>query len=216
MENDERTFVPLPPEADFDLARKAVAYAGKLFSGDSGGHDLAHSMRVLRNAVEIARTEDGVDFEVVVLASLLHDVDDRKLFRTENFGNARRFLESEGVEPERAERIVRSVSEVSFGANGSASPSSIESAVVRDADRLDALGAIGVARTFAYGGSVGRPLDDSIRHFGEKLLLLKDLMVTAEGRRLAERRHSFLVEFLREYGSETGIDVSVEPQGLRS
>ena len=92
---------------------------------------------------------------------------------------------------------------VSFSKNRGKRPDTIEGKIVQDADRLDAIGAIGIARTFAFGGERGRPLDDSIRHFHDKLLLLKDEMNTDSGRKVAESRHAFLVAFLEEYRMET-------------
>ena len=95
---------------------------------------------------------------------------------------------------------------VSFSKNRGKKPDTIEGKIVQDADRLDAIGAIGIARTFAFGGGRGRPLDDSIRHFHDKLLLLKDEMNTDLGRKLADSRHAFLVAFLEEYRLETKSD----------
>ena len=99
--------------------------------------------------------------------------------------------------------ICEVINGVSFSRNQGRTPETIEGRIVQDADRLDALGAIGVARTFAYGGKHGRPLQDSVNHFHEKLLRLKDMMNTETGRRLAEERHRFLEAFLREYEEET-------------
>ena len=143
--------------------------------------------------------------EVVVLASLLHDVDDRKLFDTKNNANARIFLAWSGMSEERIDFICDVINGVSFSENRNVRPESAEGRVVQDADRLDALGAIGIARTFAYGGQKGRPLAESVRHFSEKLLLLKDLMNTETGRKIAEERHEFLEVFLRELEKETGM-----------
>ncbi|MDO5139671.1 MAG: phosphohydrolase, partial [Oscillospiraceae bacterium] len=137
-------------------------------------------------------------------AALLHDADDHKLFNTENNANARRFLEDNGIDPEKTEKICSAINMVSFSKNRGRRPDTIEGKIVQDADRLDALGAIGIARTFAFGGERGRPLDDSIQHFYDKLLLLKDEMNTESGKGLAEKRHAFLVEFLEEYQQETG------------
>ena len=187
---------------DQDIIEKAKAYRQGLFAEDSGGHDTTHTLRVYENAMNIASSED-CDKEIVALAALLHDADDHKLFDTKDLSNARAFLRSAGISGDKEEKICRVISEVSFSANRDRAPSSIEAMIVRDADRLDAMGAIGVARTFAYGGLHRRKLSDSVEHFREKLLLLKDMMTTDMGREMAEKRHAFLEDFLREYEEET-------------
>ncbi len=187
---------------DQDIIEKIKAYVQGLFAEDSGGHDTTHTLRVYENAMKIASSEE-CDMETVALAALLHDADDHKLFDTEDLYNARAFLRSAGISGDKEEKICRVISEVSFSANRDRAPSSIEAMIVRDADRLDAMGAIGVARTFAYGGLHGRKLSDSVEHFREKLLLLKDMMTTDMGREMAEKRHAFLEDFLREYEEET-------------
>ena len=178
----------------------AVAYIEKLFQNDAGGHDAAHTLRVYRNALLIARSEPDCDLEIVSLAALLHDADDHKLFHTENNANARAFLKAHGVE--KAEEIIAAVNSVSFSQNRGKRPETLEGKIVQDADRLDAIGAVGIARTFAFGGEHGRSLDSSIRHFHDKLLLLKDEMNTAAARNLAEERHAYMIGFLEEYAKE--------------
>ena len=182
----------------------AAAYIQDLFRGNSGGHDAEHSLRVYRGALRIAAGEPDCEKEIVALAALLHDADDHKLFHTENNANARSFLTAQGVAPEKIEEICRAVNAVSFSQNRGRRPETLEGRIVQDADRLDALGAIGVARTFAYGGEHGRPLEDSIEHFHEKLLLLKDELNTETARRIAAPRHAFLERFLEEYEKESG------------
>ena len=180
-----------------------IAYIQDLFRGNSGGHDAAHSLRVYRNALLIAEGEPGCDTEIVALAALLHDADDHKLFHTENNANARSFLTARKVAPEKIERICEAINAVSFSQNRGKRPETLEGKIVQDADRLDALGAIGIARTFAYGGEHGRSPDESVAHFHEKLLLLKDELNTEAARRLAEPRHAFLERFLEEYEKES-------------
>jgi uncharacterized protein len=160
-------------------------------------------MRVYRSALEIAETEPEADLLIVSLGALLHDADDAKLFQTENNANARRFLEGRDISPDTAEEICRVINGVSFSKNGDRKPATLEGMIVQDADRLDALGATGIARTFAYGGKHGRSPEDSIAHFHEKLLLLKDRMNTVKGREMAESRHAFLNMFLAEWEKET-------------
>ena len=181
-----------------------IAYIRELFRGNSGGHDVDHSLRVYRNALLIAEDEPGCDTEIVALAALLHDADDHKLFYTENNANVRSFLTARKVAPEKIERICEAINAVSFSQNRGKRPQTIEGQIVQDADRLDALGAIGIARTFAYGGEHGRSLDESVAHFHEKLLLLKDELNTEAARKLAEPRHAFLEQFLEEYERERG------------
>ena len=181
----------------------AIAYIQDLFRGNSGGHDAAHSLRVYRTALRIAEGEPGCDMEIIALAALLHDADDHKLFHTENNANARSFLTARKVAPEKIERVCAAINAVSFSQNRGKRPETLEGKIVQDADRLDALGAIGVARTFAYGGEHGRSLDESVAHFHEKLLLLKDELNTETARKFAEPRHTFLERFLEEYEKES-------------
>ena len=186
------------------MAEEAVAYIRTLFQGNSDGHDFDHSMRVYRNAMQIAEKEPGCDKTVVALGALLHDADDSKLFTTEDNAHARAFLREQGADEEETERICRVINAVSFSKNRGRIPDTTEGRIVQDADRLDAIGAIGIARTFAYSGKHGRALDSSIDHFYEKLLRLKDMMNTEEAKAMAERRHAFLESFLREWNLETG------------
>ncbi len=195
---------PAEEEAD-PLIEDARRYIERLFMNDRGGHDAAHSLRVYRNAMEIASGEPGCDKSIAALAALLHDADDHKLFSTENNYNARAFLTEHGIEGGEAERIVDAINSVSFSRNRGRTPGTIEGRVVQDADRLDAIGAVGIARTFAYGGGHGRSIEGSVEHFYDKLLLLKDLMNTDAAKTLAESRHAFMEAFLEELAFETGI-----------
>lgn len=180
----------------------AIEYIEALFLNDCGGHDAAHSKRVHRIASLIADTQPDCDRFVVALAALLHDADDHKLFHTENNENARSFLVSHQIDETQIELICEVINGISFSKNRGVRPKTLEGKIVQDADRLDAMGAIGIARTFAFGGERGRPLEDSVQHFHDKLLLLKDEMNTAEGKRIAESRHSLMVSFLEELEKE--------------
>ena len=192
------------------MINKAMEFAKTIFTGDGSGHDFDHTMRVYRMAIRIAE-EEKADADTVALAALLHDVDDRKLSpqTCQNKDRAVAFLRENGLDEGRISRIVQIISEVSFS-SGVGKPSTLEGCCVQDADRLDALGAIGIARTFAFGGSHGRPIHDptgtdrgtSIAHFYDKLLLLKDRMNTNAGRELAQHRHEFLQTYLAEFLSE--------------
>lgn len=209
---------PIPTRA---TAEAALAFARDLFRGDASGHDWFHTLRVYQTAVAIQAVEGG-DAEVVALAAILHDADDPKLFSGIGYPNAAAFLANHP----KAEAILDAISTVSFRGAGSARPRTLEGMIVQDADRLDAIGALGIARAFAYGGSRGRVLHDpdvpprahmteaeyrasestTVNHFHEKLFKLKVLMNTAEGRRRAENRdlymRGFLDEFLREWDGE--------------
>lgn len=186
----------------------AKTYVAAFFAGDASGHDAHHTLRVWRTAVRLA-ADEGADQRVVALAALLHDVDDHKLSpkTAATQGNARAFLAARDVSEQEAEAVLTAIREVSFSQNRDAAPSSTESACVRDADRLDAIGAIGVARAFAFGGSHGRPLHDpngtdaqtTTAHFSDKLLRLKDMMCTDAGRKVAEHRDAFTRQFLDEF-----------------
>ena len=186
-----------------ELIDKAIAYVRELFDGNSDGHGFDHTMRVYRNAMKIADTEE-CNREIVALAALLHDADDRKLFETANNENAGGFLKEHGVGQEEAEKIITAINAVSFSKNRDRKPETAEGQIVQDADRLDAIGAVGTARTFAFGGKHGRPPEDSIQHFHEKLLLLKDMMNTAKAKEMAEERHRFMLQFLKQWDKETG------------
>ncbi len=186
-----------------EIIEQALEYIKKLFQNNSDGHDAAHSIRVYTNARKIAEEYPECDLTVVSLAALLHDADDHKLFDTVNNMNARTFLKGRQVADSVIERICEVINGVSFSKNRGKRPSTLEGQIVQDADRLDAMGAIGIARTFAYGGKVGRPLEDSLRHFDDKLLLLKDEMNTEVAKKIAEHRHKYMEEFLAELHDET-------------
>ena len=188
----------------------AKQFAKEVFAADSSGHDYHHTLRVHALAQRIA-LEEGADVAKVELAALLHDVDDHKLSPETAEGKTRavEFLQSQGLLEEDIAAIVRIIDQISFSRN-TTPPDTLEGQCVQDADRLDALGAIGIARTFAFGGSHGRPIHDpagedkttSIQHFYDKLLLLKDRMNTPAGRRMAQARHEYLENFLREFLAE--------------
>ena len=209
----------------------AIAFIRAAFAGDSSGHDYYHSMRVYQTALLIAKREHA-DAGIVALAALLHDVDDRKLSPQTHAhkDNAVRFLTEHGVSEESIRRICLIIDEVSFSGSDSVRPSTLEGQCVQDADRLDALGAIGIARTFAYGGSHGRAMYDpddppmlnmnraeyekrvpsSLNHFYEKLFLLKDMMSTDYGRKIAEKRDIYMREFAARFMAEwDGADIDL-------
>ena len=183
----------------------AKAYIKNLFENNTDGHDAQHSVRVYHNALKIARAYPNCDFSVVSLAALLHDADDHKLFDTQNNLNARTFLQTQGADSDMTDFICEVINCVSFSKNKGKHPESIEGMIVQDADRLDAIGAIGIARTFAFGGKNGKTIESSLQHFHDKLLLLKDEMNTDEAKRIAELRHEYMLGFLTEINQETEI-----------
>ncbi|MFA6830027.1 MAG: HD domain-containing protein [Bacilli bacterium] len=204
------------------IIQQAEDYIKSLLGSDSSGHDYFHTLRVYKTALAICQKEKG-NLLLVSLASLLHDADDYKLFpKSENYANARTFMNSISLDEAIQNQIIHIISQVSFKGKESEKPDSLEGMIVQDADRLDAIGAIGIGRAFAYGGSKGRSLYDpnikpnsdrtfeeyknsnssTINHFYEKLLLLKEMMNTEEGRKIAEKKDEFMREFLREFDAE--------------
>jgi uncharacterized protein len=200
-----------------------AAYVRAQLGGDSSGHDWWHIDRVTRLVRRIAR-EEGADAYACELAALLHDIADAKIAGDEETGQrrVRGWLEAQSVEPEVTAHVMEIVATLSFGGGNRPPMRTLEGRVVQDADRLDAIGALGIARAFAFGGSRGRLLYDpaeaprtyaskaeyhasgasTIMHFHEKLLLLKDRMNTAYARRLAEVRHAYMLAFLDEFAAE--------------
>jgi uncharacterized protein len=185
-----------------DIVALAEGHVRRELAADSSGHDWGHVDRVRRLAMCLAREQETETDELVVeLAALLHDLADVKLGGSPEA--VEQWLSAHDVAQEVVDAVVPIVAGVSFSAAGAADlPLSIEGQCVRDADRLDAMGAIGIARAFAFGGHAGRALHDTLDHFDEKLLLLRDRMSTDAARRLAEHRHRVMLEFLEEIERE--------------
>lgn len=208
------------------IIAETAGHVRGLCTGDSSGHDWQHIERVRHAALTMAR-EEGADLLVVELAALLHDVADWKFAGGDHLAApraTREWLEGHAVAPAIVEHVAQIVGGLSFKGAGVPTPmATLEGQIVQDADRLDALGAVGIARTFAYGGHKGQPMHDpavppqphasfeaykrgggtSINHFYEKLLLLKDRMNTATGRRLAAERHRYMEQFLEQFFAES-------------
>lgn len=208
------------------IIKRTEAMVSERLEGNSSGHDWWHIDRVRRAAIEIARTEKGADMIVVELAALLHDISDWKFNGGDDkagVGLAREWLISQRLGAGVVRAVCDAIADVTFkGKAVRTKPSSLEGCIVQDADRLDAIGAIGVARAFAYGGSTGRDMyipgegprehptfedyrkdrGHTINHFHEKLLLLKDRLNTERGRKIAEGRHGFMLEFLDRFQME--------------
>lgn len=193
-----------------DILIKTQEYIKETFLREGTGHDYYHIERVVINSRKILQTEKADGF-LVELAAWLHDLGDHKLHngvdKSEELINA--FLNSLVVEQRIIDRVIEIVSQVSFSKGNR--PSSIEAEIVQDADRLDAIGAIGIARCFAYGGSKHRILyspdekekeSSSIQHFYDKLLKIKGLINTESAKLIAARRHSFMEEYLAEFYRE--------------
>ena len=206
-----------------EIIARATAYVKEKFENEYSGHDWFHTLRVFRTATRIAEAE-GADVETVQLAALLHDVDDRKL-SPETYAeqkNARVFLAENGVEESVICEICRIISEVSFVGSDSVVPSTLEGKCVQDADRLDAIGAIGIARAFAYGGNHNRLMyhpdiapklnmsreeyiksnSTTVNHFYEKLFKLTDMMNTDTARWVAKERDEYMKAFIAEFLNE--------------
>lgn len=210
---------------DTDLIRKTMAFVQQQLAGAEGGHDWFHIERVYKNALLIAQGEN-CDETVVKLAALLHDIADSKFHGgDESIGprTARMFLESDNVPEATINHVVNIIENISFkGGNFQKTFHSKELDIVQDADRLDAIGAIGIARCFNYGGFKNRALynpeiapnlnmskeqykasaSPTINHFYEKLLLLKDKMNTETGKRIALERHQYMEGFLAQFYAE--------------
>ena len=208
-----------------DIVHKTILFVQEKLENAEGGHDWFHIERVYKNALLIAENE-VCDVNVVKLGALLHDIADSKFHDgDEAIGPkiAREFLESENADEVTIQHVINIIENLSFkGGNAEKTFSSVELDIVQDADRLDAMGAIGIARTFNYGGFKNRALYNSniapnlhmskeeyknseaptINHFYEKLLLLRDKMNTETGKKIAEGRHQFMNTFLSQFYAE--------------
>ncbi len=207
------------------IINNTILFVKNQLAHAEGGHDWFHIERVYKNALLIAE-EEKCDLTVVKLGALLHDIADSKFHGgDETVGpiTARTFLESQNVSEDIILHVIAIIENISFkGGNFEKKFNSKELEIVQDADRLDALGAIGIARTFNYGGFKNRPLynpniqpnlnmskeeyknseSPTLNHFYEKLLLLKDKMNTETGKKIAQKRHDFMVTFLSQFYAE--------------
>ncbi len=212
-----------------EIINKTISFVKDKLSHDTTGHDWWHTERVYKLAKHIGEKEKA-DIFIVKLSALLHDIADWKFNDgDENIGPriAEKFLKQLNLDTNSIDQIKEIIRSVSFkGANVKKESLSLEGKVVQDADRIEALGAIGIARAFAYGGYKGNKIYDpgikplihnnfeeyknhrgtSVNHFYEKLLLLKDEMNTATGKRIAEKRHKFIEDYLSMFLSEWNLD----------
>ena len=214
------------------ILERTEKHVREKLSEDCTGLDWYHVQRVYRIAVHLAKAEGAVLF-VVKLTALLHDIADWKFHGGDDTAGpkaARHWLESQQVETKIIDHVCDIIAGISFkGAGVTSAPNTLEGRVVQDADRLDAIGAIGIARTFAYGGHKGQPIYDphvatlphdsfesykntpgtTINHFHEKLLLLKDLMNTDAARVIAQQRHELMEQFIERFSQEwNGCDIA--------
>ena len=201
----------------------ALEYVKKIFESDFSGHDYFHTLRVYKTAVRIAKAE-GADVKIVSLAALLHDVDDIKLSQKtyKNKDNARSFLSSNGIDGDTADKICEIIDEISYRGTSSVVPKTLEGKCAQDADRLDAIGAVGIARAFAFGGNHNRVMHDpdipptlnmsgeeyrrhistTVNHFYEKLFYLADMMSTNTAKEIAVARNQYMKDYIAEFLAE--------------
>lgn len=208
-----------------EIIGKVKKYVKEKMEGEATGHDWWHVFRVWKLSKKIAEKEGG-DLFIIELAALLHDLADWKFNKSEAQGirKIKKLLKNLEVDGNDISKICDIIENLSFkGAGVKSKMKTIEGKIVQDADRLDVLGAIGIARIFAYGGKVGRPIHDpktkprfhksfaeykkygnssSINHFYEKEILLKDLMNTKTAKKIAVRRHKFIEQFLNQFFKE--------------
>jgi uncharacterized protein len=223
-----RFFDTIGVKGDDEVVRAEVeelmSILKRVYKDESTGHDWYHLERVRKNALYIAEKENVSHTYMIELAALLHDVPDEKLTSSEEEGNNRlnRFISLLSLEDDEKAELVNIIYSISYKGGNEKNLTSLNAKIVRDADRLDAIGAIGIARTFAYGGSKGQSLYDpdivirshmtlgeyrkgkstSVHHFYEKLLKLKNLMCTETGKKLAEERHMYMLGFLEQFNKE--------------
>lgn len=206
------------------IINKTEQFVKKVMRDDSTGHDWFHVDRVRRNALLIAESEKKGDIFIIEMSALLHDIPDEKLNLSAEEGQKRlyQFLEDIQLPADINTKIIDVINSISFRGGEKKALTTWEAKIVQDADRLDAIGAIGISRAFAYGGKKGQPIfhpdyptrtnmtieeyrsgkSSSIHHFYEKLLLLKDLLNTETAKKMADERHRFMEEFLTQFYQE--------------
>ena len=205
------------------VIEQCLKYVEVFFKDEASGHDYFHTLRVYKTAIHIANIEKA-NVDIVALASLLHDVDDIKIspLTHKNKDNARKFLTHNNIDLDTINHICKIIDEVSFKGTNSIKPNTLEGQIVQDADRLDAIGAIGIARAFAYGGNHNRVMYDpnekpclnmneeqyrnhvstTINHFYEKLFYLKKLMNTNTAKVIATSREEYMKEYIDRFLDE--------------
>ncbi|MGB7595095.1 MAG: HD domain-containing protein [Erysipelotrichaceae bacterium] len=214
-----------------DTIQAALYYAKQQFEHEAGGHDFHHTLRVYRMAMRLAAVEGG-DPQIIALAAILHDVDDYKLFGSPQGSTlkAESFMRDQHLDLVLVEQVAEIIRTLSFRGTDSTPCETLEGKIVQDADRLDAIGAIGIARAFAFGGNRNRIMHDpdippnlmmdeaayktnkgtTLNHFYEKLLYLKDRMNTDAAKEIAAHRHHYLEAFLQEFHAEWNAEDTEE------
>ena len=204
-----------------EIIEQTEMYVRNELGDEATGHDWFHVDRVRRTALHICKQENTGDPFIIEMASLLHDIPDEKLNDSAEAGENKlnSFFQTISLPEEVENSIIQIIESISYKGGRKTELETIEAKIVQDADRLDAIGAIGIARTFAYGGKKGQPIynpsvnvreemsleeyrkgkSTSIHHFYEKLLKLKDLLNTASAKKLAESRHQMMVNFLEQF-----------------
>jgi len=205
-----------------EVIREVITFVKQAMQEHESGHGWSHIERVVRMALHIRESEGCGDRLTVELGALLHDVGDHKFRAHDGPAEIRKLLGRLGVGNKVTDEVVSINENISFSKGKRPDSVSIEFRIVQDADRLDAIGAIGIARAFSYGGFRGNEIYDphikitdppllagastksvsTIHHFYDKLLLLRDLMNTPTGRRLAEERHDYMVKYLEQFFTE--------------
>ncbi|SDQ74269.1 uncharacterized protein SAMN05421664_2414 [Chryseobacterium soldanellicola] len=212
-----------------NIIDNTIAFVKEKLEGAEAGHDWFHIERVWKLSKKIAQHEE-CNHEVVELSALLHDIADPKFHNGDEtlaLKISREYLEGQNTPEDIIEQVLFIIKNISFKNRGEAPKDlPIELKIVQDADRIDAIGAIGIGRTFNFGGFKNNPMYDpdnkpnpgmskeeykksngtTINHFYEKLLLLKDLMNTDEGKKIAEERHDFMLRFLDQFYKEWNVD----------
>jgi uncharacterized protein len=206
-----------------EIIQKTEQFVRTLLENDASGHDWWHIERVRRMSITLAKKE-GADEFIVEMAALLHDVADEKIAGSEEQGirKINEWLHQLPLSNEEQEHIIEIIASISFKGGNGKKPHTLEGRIVQDADRLDAIGAIGIARTFMYAGNRGHMMYDpalpyreimtkeeyrygrstAINHFDEKLLKLKELMNTESAKQMAIERHQFIERFLQQFFKE--------------
>lgn len=196
-----------------DKLQQVEKYANRKLNTEVTAHDFSHSLRVMKIANYIGeKSTEDIDLEIIKVAGLTHDIIDRKV--APNVEKAIRELSEEllkiGYSDYQVKHVLNIIQNISYSSGKV--PETLEGKIVQDADRLEAIGAIAIARTFAYGGKLNRLIyeekDDncSVAHFYDKLLLLKDRMHTGTGRQIALSRHKFMQEYLLQFYKEWNLD----------
>ena len=204
-----------------EILEQTQLYVKEKMCQNDVAHDYNHVMRVLNNAQKISKNYPDCDLFILKMTILLHDIEDKKL-KTSTNSNVKVFLESLNLESYKIDMITSNINAISFSKNPNINMNiSLEAKIAQDADRLDAIGAIGVARTFAYSGSKNHSfysIDDkkpnTLQHFHEKLFHLHNLLNTPEAKKISKERTNFLITFYKQFCNEAGLEIINIPAEL--